>query len=433
MIELILNNSYSQIKGLNIAQEKELKKLLSYQIDSNKAHFSYSYNTTRYLIDKYGNFPTGLVHIVTKWLPKGTKITDERKRKLFPYIQVNLKLPEGIIPYKKQTEAVIMTAGCTRGTVVMPTGTGKSFTMALLIDLLRLKTLIIVPTLGLKRQLTSTFKEYFGETPGIKIENIDSPTLDNETEYDCLIIDEAHHVAAKTYRKLNKKAWNKIRHRYFFTATPFRNRDEEQILMESIAGQVIYRLTYEEATKDKMIVPLEAYYVEVPEIKSDAYSWREVYNELVVNNKPRNAIIRKLIYNLLVADKSTLCLVKEIDHGVNISGHNTFAHGSNENTQELIAQFNSRQRSYLLGTEGVLGEGIDTRPAEYVIIAGGGKSKNAFMQKVGRALRNFPGKQSGKVILLKDTSHKFLLRHFQAQVKYLKEEYGIKPVKLELE
>ena len=101
--------------------------------------------------------------------------------------------------------------------------------------------------------------------------------------------------------------------------------------------------------------------------------------------------------------------------------------------RKLIDDFN-RQKTHpiLIGTTGVLGEGIDTRPAEWIIIAGLGKSKNQFMQNIGRGIRVYPGKKSCKVILFKDGSHKWTLKHFKEQCMILKEVYGIVPMRLEL-
>ena len=49
-------------------------------------------------------------------------------------------------------------------------------------------------------------------------------------------------------------------------------------------------------------------------------------------------------------------------------------------TRVCFLEFNMGEIKTLIGTTGVVGEGVDTRPTEYVIIAGLGKSKPAFMQ-----------------------------------------------------
>lgn len=424
----------SKVEGLNREQLSGLKELLSYDLDPQAVFFSGSHRTKAYLIDKYGKFPTGLLPIVKTWL-RGTlhHVSDARIRpSLDPSLFSNYKLC--FEPYNEQLEAVRAAKVHCRGTFSMVTGSGKSYTMAMLVKELGLRTLIVVPNLNLKTQLTATFKAIFRDLSNITIENIDSPALATATDYDCLIIDEAHHVAASTYRKLNRKAWTGIYHRYFFTATPYRSNDEEQLLMESISGKIIYTLGYEKAVSQGLVVPMEAYYIDVPKREVEGYTWAQVYNELVVSNVARNQIIGNLIAQLHFTGKSTLTLVKEIKHGEALSELTGagFANGQNEDCQMLIEAFSAKKLTTLVATTGVAGEGTDTKAAEYIIIAGLGKSKNQFVQQCGRGFRRYPGKETVKVIIFRDLSHKWAKAHFKAQVKILRDEFGVIPVKLPL-
>lgn len=316
----------------------------------------------------------------------------------------------------------------------MPTGTGKSITMGLLIERLQVRTLVIVPNVELKRQLRDTFDSMFQDASNIVVENIDSPRLKDLTDFDCLILDEAHHAAASTYRKLNKTSWNNIYYRYFFSATFFRNQPEEELLFASVAGVLVYELTYADAVKQQMIVPVEAYYIEIPSTKNSYHTYAEVYSNLVVKNDMRNNIIALALARLNAAGLSSLCLVKEVAHGAKLEELTgvPFANGKDNDSRRHIQDFNSGKIKSLIGTEGIIGEGVDTKPCEYVIISGLGKAKSAFLQKVGRAVRTFPGKDSAKVIIIKDKSHRYTLRHFNAQVKILRDYYGVTPSKLEL-
>ncbi len=436
MITIEVNNSISRITGATVDQLDQLREVTSYLSNSAAAFFSGGRARRNYLINKRGEFSTGLlfkveeeiIKIPEDYVLKENRVIPKPKRGMFDF-----KVP--FKPYKAQHEAIYDASERLRGTISMPTGSGKSFTIALLIYERQLKTLIITPNLELKQQLSNTLKELFGSLDNITIENIQSQKLNTLCDYGMLIIDEAHHGASKTYRNLNKKAWNNIAFRYFFTATPFRSNDEEQMLLESIIGTPFYELTYQEALEAGMVCPIEAYYIDVPKTKVDGYTWPQVYNELVTNNERRNHIIAGILDALKQANKKTLCLVKEIKHGENLQELvvSSFANGQDEDTPDLIRLFNKpKSISLLIGTTGVLGEGVDTKLAEYVVIAGLGKSKNAFMQQVGRVMRVAPGKLSGKVILFRDSSHKWTLKHFNAQVKILKEEYRIKPIKLDL-
>lgn len=427
-MRLVVGNSYSQLVGMDAVHYSNLRKVLSYVTD----HYQGRYNR-RYLIDAKGQFPTGLLYIVVQYLGVQAPTTAIEDTRGVPTSSLHLPLNLPFQPYPEQLEAARMAAIKGRGIICAPTGVGKSAIIALLIHQLQVPTLVVVPSLELKRQLSESLKEIFGSLTSIRVENIDA--LDPKKPVkgiDCLIIDEYHHSAAKTYRDLNKKAWTGIYHRFGLTATPFRTQDNERLLLESILSEVVYRIDYSTAVEKGYICPVEAYFVELPKTTVQGYSWAEVYKELVTNNQPRNQIIRDQLISMDQAGISALCLVKEIAHGEQICKGTSlkFANGLSEDTKQLISDFNNRKINVLVGTTGILGEGIDTKPAEYVVIAGLGKSKGQFMQQVGRAVRRYPGKDTAKVILFRDPSHRWTTSHFRAQVKVLKDEYGVKPVAL---
>ena len=427
---ITINNSISKIEDMSYEAQKSLIEVLAYSV---YAYYTGGWNRKKCLINKRGEFPTGLLSRVVKHLKNnGFKFTIDDLRR--PPLAVNhyFKPVKGIVPYSEQKSIVEACREANRGTVSAVTGFGKSIAMMMLVEAMQLKTLIVVPNLTLKAQLQASFKSYFGSLSNIAICNIDSPELKSFNHFDMLIIDEAHHVAASTYRKLNVKYWNNIFLRFFFTATPFRSKSEEQLLFESIAGEVIYEIDYKKAVDKGYIVPVEAYYIDLPKTPNDCITYQEAYNKLIVNNKLRNYKIASLIHNLQESGNSTLCLVKEIAHGNAIKALTSveFANGESEDSRRLILEFALNERKCLIGTNGMLGEGVDTKPAEYIIIVGLGKSKNAFMQQVGRGLRKFVNKESCKIILFRDPSNKYTLRHFKEQCKILKQEYGVTPIKL---
>lgn len=425
-------NSTSKVLNLNAIQEKKLKADLSYTIGD---HFSGFGPRKKSLLSKTCSFPTGLLARVRLFLvnSKIPYTLQEHREEPEPVFSLSSVVNHNITPYSAQEAAVKAALRSHRGIISMPTGTGKSLVIALIAARLGVKTLVVVPSLEIKKQLAAGLLEALNDTSLITVENIDSSKLDKMTDFGCFIIDEAHHVAAKTYQKLNVKVWNNIYYRFFLTATPFRNDLEEMMLFEAIAGRLIYQLTYKEAIAANYIVPVESYYIEIPKQPTEAYTWAQVYSELVVNHSNRNVIIASLLLRLQLAGKSTLLLVKEVKHGeilADLTGL-PFVSGADESSRDYIRQFNSGDQKVLIGTEGILGEGVDTKPCEYVIIAGLGKAKSAFMQKVGRGVRQFLDKDSCKVILIRDTSHKFCVKHFNAQKKILLDEYGSKITKLE--
>lgn len=435
-MKIIINNSISSIPDLTSEHYKSLRQVLSYKVPG--SYYTMDPNGgIRYLVDKKGTFATGLLPRVLAWC---------KSSKLYPQLEDTRTVPKSLLwalaakidfpPYSVQLEAAAACFKSHRGIVQAPTGCGKSVMIALTIQVLSVKTLVVVPSLELKRQLTESLTQTFGR-PAFKkyitVANVQS--LDPKKPlkgYDCVIIDEYHHSAAKSYRDLNKYAWNDVYYRFGFTATPFRGNDEEETLLESVISGVIYQVPYQLAVDRGHIVPLEAYYVEIPKTEVKGRTWAQVYKELVVSNDVRNDIIQRLIISLKESASSTLCLVKEVAHGEAFEHLAPFAHGMNQDTGGLLERFN-RGATVLVGTTGILGEGVDTKPCEYVILAGLGKSRPALMQMFGRCFRTYPGKQSGKVIIFYDKSHKWAKAHFKEQCRILKEEYGCVPVKLNLD
>jgi superfamily II DNA or RNA helicase len=438
VIELVIGNSYSKITGLTLEQHRKLAKELSYMVGS---HFSSGFGPKRVsLLSKKGEFPTGLLYLVKSHFknPNEIKVHDTRTRPDFAF-KPSIVASLGVTPYPEQIDASRACLAHNRGVVVAPTGLGKSMICALIIDGLKVPTLIVVPNLELKRQLSESLASIFGDVVGtnktICVENIDSNNLKKlKTQYHCVIIDEFHHSAAKTYRDLNKKHWTGIYYRFGLTATPFRSQDNERILLESILSKVIYRIDYHTAVAKGYICPMESFYVEIPRTRTNSIRWSGVYSDLVVNNVQRNSVVASLLSALKSAEKSTLCLVKEIAHGKQLSEMTgvMFANGQDEDSADMIKFFSEGKITALIGTTGVLGEGVDTKPAEYVIIAGLGKSKPQFMQSCGRGFRRYPGKESCKVIIFLDNSHKWTKAHYREQVKILAEEYNSVPEKLEI-
>lgn len=428
MVVLEIDNSYSRVLGLQAQDFSKLRKILSYSLDSGNS-YKKQFTYRRSLLDKKGNFPTGLLHYVQDFLLNTPHtVSDRRKIQPPPRVLRSSRVP--FKPYSWQSNALRAVKSNLRGGVIAPTGTGKSLLMAMIIDFYRYRTLIVVPTVEIRDQMRQTMWTLFGSVNGfIDVENIDSPRLRKVNNYDLLLIDECHRSAAKTYQKLNKTMWTGTRHRYFFSATYFRNSDNENILLEGIVGKPIFELSYLESIVQGYIVPVEAYYIQVPKTRTGGFTWGEVYKDLVINNTVRNDKINSLLEAL--KDKSTLCLVKEIAHGGNII-YAPFVNGQDAASRWLVSDFNRGVTKQLVATTGIMGEGVDTKPCEYVIYAGLGKAKSAFMQAVGRAVRRYPGKESAKVIIFKDDSHKWTRKHFREQCKILFDEYGVKPVELKI-
>jgi superfamily II DNA or RNA helicase len=456
-VKIQIGNSVCLATGFTRIQYGQLRKLMSYVLPPKTRRQRKFGGQRKHLFEKNGEFPTGLLYLLEDFaVENGISIEWEDTRIKPPLRQLGLDTmlkPSDKEPYPEQREAGEAAPACERGIVVAPTGVGKSYMAGLMLDALQVPSLVVVPSLGLKIQLTEELGKLFGEDMVgpldyrnrkqhfITVENVDGLPLKPIPGIDAVFIDEFHHSGAATYRKLNTKAWDSIYYKFGLTATPFRSQSEEKLLLESVLSKVIYQIPYSVAVAKKYIVPLEAYVVELPlrPMVCKGKLWHAVYAERIVNNEERNEIITNMAENLYNAGKSTLILVKQIPHGEMLRDMLAargcdvpFAEGKNEGNDALLKAFNRQDIPMMIGTVGIMGEGRDTKPCEYVVMAGGGKSRNQTMQNIGRGFRKFPGKDSCKVVMFKDDSHKWLKEHHKACLKTLLEEYGAVPAKLDL-
>lgn len=444
MITVTIGNTTSKVEGLNLDQLRDVRLLMSY-VENLRGGFRKFSSVRRHLLDKRtGVFPSGILYLLEGYIAKSNipvKWVDTRIAPETLQDWPQLKLPYE--PYPEQVEAANACITHPRGVISATTGFGKSAVIALITSKVKVPTIIIVPTLELKSQLTEFLTSVYGakyvgslkDRRLIAIENLASNTLKTTPKsYKCLIIDEFHHSSCATIRKLNAKVWGHIFHRYGLTATFFRSQESERLLLEGVLSNEIYTVNYQQAVDRGFITPIEAYFIEIPPKAPKGEGWHSVYSETVVNNEVRNNIIINLMLSLSKAGKSTLVLTKEVSHGYKLScdGAFNFAHGENEETKDLIKKLNNRTINTLIGTTGVLGEGISISPPEFVIIAGLGKSKSAIMQQIGRGVRRYPSKETAKIIIFLDKSHKFTINHYKAQRKILRDEYGCEPIKLDI-
>ncbi len=82
MVSLTIDNSICSIYGLNVNQYADLRKLLSYTADPAQGRYSgWKGNNRRYLLDKKGNFPTGLLYLVEQYFEGQTMLVHDKRIK----------------------------------------------------------------------------------------------------------------------------------------------------------------------------------------------------------------------------------------------------------------------------------------------------------------------------------------------------------------
>ena len=234
-----------------------------------------------------------------------------------------------------------------------------------------------------------------------------------------LVIDECHHVNTAPAKGRDKKIvantwWEvamAIPATYRFGVSATLNTEDSpnnQFVLESVTGKVIYYISVSELIKRKVLVPMQINMIRREAIPCRVWKTREIHGEVVdgaydiniIDADDRNRWIAQIANNLHKQGRKVLVLVDLVGrHGeflAELIPNSVFLSGKHKRNErdEGIEQF-VKQNKVLIST--IVKEGFDVPAIDAVIIAGGGKSHKMLIQKLGRARRITPGKSWAEV------------------------------------
>lgn len=141
-------------------------------------------------------------------------------------------------------------------------------------------------------------------------------------------------------------------------------------------------------------------------------NYHQVYSEAIVNNDYRNSLIKNVAENMIESGRQVLILVKQIDHGnilEELIPNSKFIHGSSSrDVRKQHLDYMREGGSHVTIASVIFDEGIDVKPLDGLILAGSGKSSTRALQRIGRVIRKYEGKEDAFVV------------DFYDNVKYLK-------------
>ena len=223
-----------------------------------------------------------------------------------------------------------------------------------------------------------------------------------EEKFDTLIIDEAHHAAAKSYKKI-VGADNLTG--LFLTATPNR-LDKQPIGIDDICFQAQPRLLFESGCIIR------------PELKKfESNQFQSVFE----NNQSIREFAAHILDNLLVNYNKSLICVPLIDQvtdlhdalceelNLGFKDHHLlkedlmFIHANknslNKASREVFFdEFHKLNSGVLVATSPLVGEGLDVPSIDSVYVTYQSESISHLLQIAGRALRHDSGKQAASII-----------------------------------
>ncbi len=242
-----------------------------------------------------------------------------------------------------------------------------------------------------------------------------------------LHVDEGHHSKATTWYKLINRI--DAQYRFIYSGTPFGGGNG--LMVEAVTGPVIHRVTNAKLIKLGVSATptIEMIPCDKPELPTDL-SWQEVYQKGIVENDDRNYLIAKRTKKFVKMKNPTMILVNHLHHGDLISQQldalgipYVFAHGKmpRHMQRDRVAEFENGSVSVLLASP-IFDEGVDMPSIRALIVADGGKSVRAVLQKIGRGLRKKKGENALHVVDFADMTHKWLARHAQERLTIYENE-----------
>jgi len=340
---------------------------------------------------------------------------------------VDWKLKPHKIPRPYQINAVdAFIDSSRRGIIKSPTGSGKSYMMAMLISQLKTTTLIKVPKIVLLKQLRKEILDslhmddneigtigggsYDPSTITItttdSLSNIfddkqrwnDLMTLHARFGWGLLIEDECHRAATDTSYKttMGLDIYNKVG----FSATPLNRSDNKDIMTIGAYGEILYEIDASVLVENKFLIRPKVTFIPLrPVPLPNRTPWNQVYNTAIVFNGERNEKIIEIARRLENEGRHTLIFVDRLDHGdqlhaltANTNNPIPFIHGEADDREEVIDFFKDGTYPTIIATTGIIGEGFDYPGLNAIIIGDGKKSFIKIMQQSGRGSRIFEDK-----------------------------------------
>lgn len=414
---------------------------------------------------KGDKFPTGHLNMVLDALailePKYSTV-DHR---VVPEKKHNFVLSMDFPParyYQEEMHALGISTG--RGVFESAVGTGKSLVLMRLLLELGVTSLIVVPSKPLAVQLMNSLVEHFGsrnvctvgasdfkspakirklhKTP-IRLINIQSLASLNKSgivgellsDVNAIFIDEIHHAGSKSYTDL-LDAMEHIYYRFGFTGTFLRN-DAKTLDMWGFLSNRLYHYPAWKAIEEGYLTPLQVKIHTVEGIRKNSYEteYRKNYcGGVAILEK-----IQEILDSHVKSDEQVLILVNRKDQAGlvihefldELGYENTYISGDDDkdDIDAALKDFNAKKIRILIGSS-VIGEGIDIRSSDHLIMAQGGKSEISIVQATGRLVRLFPGKVIGTLHDFRFVGTKYMEKHLGMRKTIYKNNFGPKFLKV---
>jgi len=325
------------------------------------------------------------------------------------------------------------------GIVVLPCGYGKTVYALQMIACMKRKTLVLVHKNFLVEQWTQRAKQFL---PGVRIGMIQRDVVETDAdvvvgmvqsiskrEYDTeifkqfglVIIDEAHHMAARVF----SQALLKIPAKYTLalSATPERKDGMTDLLKWSM-GEIIYRVKREQEVVNITSLVAETSKPKIFMNKEGRVNWALMVTS-VSKNERRNRLILKYVLEYINEGRKIIIMSDRVDQlkllNAMIDESGTVASKSFYiGTTSAKERESAEKKDILLTTYSMSREALDIPALDTLVMA---TPVGDIEQVVGRILRKHPDKKTPLVLDVIDPYSIFDCMRWKRRAYYASQNY----------
>ncbi|MGB9705144.1 MAG: DEAD/DEAH box helicase, partial [Pyrobaculum sp.] len=360
------------------------------------------------------------------------------------YPRVEYKGGFSLFPFQREAVDNWASHGM-RGTVIIPTGGGKTFVGLEAMRRAGTSALVLVVTKELAAQWVERIRKYLGISPGVlgggsrEVRDVTVAIYNSAVKYidelvgrfGLVVFDEAHHVPAETFKEVALSLDSPFR--LALSATPEREDKNEHLIYEAV-GPPVYRASYRSMVEAGLVVPVEHYrvYVRMSREEEKSYASLPSDNAIVLRNAAAKAgakipVAVRIVAREVALGSKVLVFTQFIDQAEELyrrlreAGVAAELITSEEGNREAAFRRFSAGVSKVVVTTTVLDEGVDVPDAEVAVVVSGTGSRRQMIQRVGRVVRATSGKRAARVyeLVARGTIEEALseARHFDEVVE----------------
>lgn len=337
----------------------------------------------------------------------------------------------------------ILEAGNERALLISATGTGKTYASAFAMRELGFKRVLFLVHRGqLARQTKKSYEKVFAKTVTMGLVGAGYHEYDKEfvfatvqtinrdthlmeykpNEFDCIVLDEAHHSSADTYQKVmnyfKPKLWLGM------TATPDKRDDNvlDRNIYKIFNYQIAYEIRLQQAMEENMLCPFHYFGISDISLVNDRQIFSKKmtekdFNQLTGEERIKHITTQANYYGYSGERVKGLVFCSRIDESKELSHkfnqlinpetgrfYRTIALNGDASENERQSAFERLAMNEEEATDGmqpldyifsveIMNEGVDIVEVNQVIMLRPTESPIVFIQQLGRGLRKAEGKE----------------------------------------